>query len=70
MYLRRIRPVRQPINSAVPITSHPPVHSLPGRSKALRQLSYRDAIQDLQLARSCSGGLIFLTPRLLIQPSS
>jgi hypothetical protein len=50
MYLRRMRPVRQPINSAVPITSHPQVHSLPGRSKALRQLSYRDAIQDLQLA--------------------
>ena len=50
MYLRRRRPVRQAIKFRRPYNEPPPVHSLPGRSKALRQLSYRDAIQGLQLA--------------------
>jgi len=48
MRLRRVRPVSQAIKTAIPVTGYPPVHSLASHSEALRDLSYRDAIQNLQ----------------------
>ena len=48
MRLRRMRPVSQPVKTALAVTGHPPVHRLAGHPEALGDLSYRDAIQDLQ----------------------
>ena len=46
--LRRMRPVSQAVNPAVPVTRHPPVHRLPGHPEPLSHLRDRDAVQDLK----------------------
>jgi hypothetical protein len=43
-----MRAVSQASHTAIPVTGYPPVHGLPGRPKAFGDLSYRDAIQNLQ----------------------
>ena len=48
MRLRRVRAVSQAIKPLVPITRHPPVHSLAGHPEPLGDLGYRDAIKDFQ----------------------
>jgi hypothetical protein len=48
MRLRRMRSVSQAVKPAGPVTSHPPVHRLTSHPGPLSNLSYRDAVQDLQ----------------------
>jgi len=48
MRLRRVRAVSQAVDTAVPVTGHPPVHGLPGHPESLGNLGYRNPIQDRQ----------------------
>jgi hypothetical protein len=48
MRLRRMRAVSQAVNTALPVTSHPPVHRLAGHPETLGNLSDRNAIKDLK----------------------
>src|SRR5215472_9614055 len=48
MCLRRMRPVSQAVNTAIAVTRHPAMNGLASHSETLRDLGYRDAVQDLQ----------------------
>ena len=48
MRFRRMRPISQALNTAVAVTSHPPVHRLAGHPETLSDLGNRNAIKDLK----------------------
>jgi hypothetical protein len=48
MLFRRVRSVSQASDTAIAVPGHPAMHRLTGHSEAFRDLSYRDAIQDVQ----------------------
>jgi hypothetical protein len=43
-----MRAVSPAVNTALPVTSHPPVHRLAGHPETLGNLSDRNAIKDLK----------------------